>query len=367
MAEQGGLLDFLQTPEGQGLLAAGFSGLANARRGAPLNTVGAAGLSGLMGYSGAQDRQRQQAQAQSTQEMNALQMQRLRRELEAPPAPTVYKPGDVVYQNGEMQFQVPKEPELPIAVREFEYAKQNGFKGSYEDFKKITNSTTPFTSPIATDRGYMGFNTRTGEITPLMDRAGNPLLPPAQSPTLQGQIARQKEEAEAGVKTKEAAKTAVSRSDVMLGQLDQAETLLKKNPTGSMAGAAVDTLGRSVGISSESAKTAAQLKAVSGWLVSNVPRMEGPQSNYDVQNYQQMAGMVGDPTVPVAERMAALQEVRRLQEKYRDLNQSKIDGDAKSNVMPEMPKAAPNNKGRVIRNEETGERYRSNGMSWEKL
>lgn len=224
MAEQGGLLDFMNTPEGQGLLAAAFSGLANARRGAPLNTIGAAGLSGLMGYSGAQDRQRQQAQAQSTQEMNALQMQRLRRELEAPPAPTVYKPGDVVYQNGEMQFQVPKEPDLPTSVREFEYAKQNGFNGSFEDFKKITNSTTPFTSPIATDRGYMGFNTRTGEITPLMDRAGNPLLPAAQSPILQGQIAGARTSAtETAKKEAEAAfdaPVAIAKGEEALGLVD---------------------------------------------------------------------------------------------------------------------------------------------------
>lgn len=49
-----GLLDFVKTPAGQGLLAAAFGGLASARadRG-PLNTIGAAGLSGIAGYSAA--------------------------------------------------------------------------------------------------------------------------------------------------------------------------------------------------------------------------------------------------------------------------------------------------------------------------
>lgn len=49
-----GLLDFVKTPAGQGLLAAAFGGLASARsdRG-PLNTLGAAGLSGIAGYSAA--------------------------------------------------------------------------------------------------------------------------------------------------------------------------------------------------------------------------------------------------------------------------------------------------------------------------
>lgn len=56
-----GLLDFLNTPEGQGLLSATFGGLAGARRGAPLNSIGQAGLAGLSGYAGAQDKIRTNA------------------------------------------------------------------------------------------------------------------------------------------------------------------------------------------------------------------------------------------------------------------------------------------------------------------
>jgi hypothetical protein len=49
--------------------------------------------------------------------------------------------------------------------------------------------------------------------------------------------------------------------------------------------------------------------------------MEGPQSNFDVQVYTTMAGKVGDRTVPVRERLAALDELRKLQTKYKSLNQ----------------------------------------------
>lgn len=56
-----GLLDYIGTPEGQGLLAATFGGLAGARRGQPLNSIGRGGLTGLAGYANAQDRQIQQA------------------------------------------------------------------------------------------------------------------------------------------------------------------------------------------------------------------------------------------------------------------------------------------------------------------
>lgn len=51
-----GLLDFVKTPEGQGLLSAAFGGLLGARRGAPMNTLGAAGLAGINGYSDALQR-----------------------------------------------------------------------------------------------------------------------------------------------------------------------------------------------------------------------------------------------------------------------------------------------------------------------
>ena len=70
-----GLLDFIKTPEGQGLLAAGFGGLANARRGAPLNTLGGAGLAGLQGYAGAQDRQLKMAEEAQMKQLREQQIQ----------------------------------------------------------------------------------------------------------------------------------------------------------------------------------------------------------------------------------------------------------------------------------------------------
>lgn len=195
-----GLLDFLQTPEGQGLLSAAFGGLAGARRGEPINSLGRAGLAGLSGYAGAQERQLQQQQFGMNKELRDLQMQQLRRQAEQEDlrrrvvptlfqpqvtepqvsmnnmglpqidrpatttgipqfnvqralaagldpkdiqayaslqdigAPKVYKPGDVVYQNGKPVFSVPKEPDVPSKVREYEYAKANGYKGTFDQF-----------------------------------------------------------------------------------------------------------------------------------------------------------------------------------------------------------------------------------------
>lgn len=53
----GGLLDWIGTPAGQGLLTAVAAGMAGARRGAPVNTIGAGLLGGLQGYANAQDQQ----------------------------------------------------------------------------------------------------------------------------------------------------------------------------------------------------------------------------------------------------------------------------------------------------------------------
>lgn len=69
-----GLLDFAKSPEGQGLLAAAFGGLAGARRGAPVNTLGAAGLAGIAGYSNA-------LQRQSTDQYRGMQAQQIQANL----------------------------------------------------------------------------------------------------------------------------------------------------------------------------------------------------------------------------------------------------------------------------------------------
>lgn len=73
--EQGGLLAFLNTPEGQGLLAGAFGGLAGARRGQPLNSIGRAGMAGLQGYTNAQDQEQKLAQDAQRNKMFDLQMQ----------------------------------------------------------------------------------------------------------------------------------------------------------------------------------------------------------------------------------------------------------------------------------------------------
>lgn len=69
-----GLLDFISTPEGQGLLSAGFGALAGAQRGQPLNTLGRAGLMGVAAYNHARDRDTEQAQLGKRNQILDLQI-----------------------------------------------------------------------------------------------------------------------------------------------------------------------------------------------------------------------------------------------------------------------------------------------------
>jgi hypothetical protein len=77
-----GLLDFIKTPEGQGLLSGVFGYAANARRGTPINNLGRGGIAGLLGYSNAMERQDQQAENQWMQKYRQMQMDKAQYDME---------------------------------------------------------------------------------------------------------------------------------------------------------------------------------------------------------------------------------------------------------------------------------------------
>jgi hypothetical protein len=76
------------------------------------------------------------------------------------------------------------------------------------------------------------------------------------------------------------------------------------------------------GISTQASKSDAQLKAIAGQLVSKMPRMEGPQSDRDVEMYRQAAGDIANANVPAPTRKAAIETIRKLNEKYSTPNQN---------------------------------------------
>lgn len=100
-----------------------------------------------------------------------------------------------------------------------------------------------------------------------------------------------------------------------LSLLGQADSLIDK-ATGSGIGSGVDWIGNQFGMSTESSQAAAQLKALEGALVAKMPKMSGPQSDKDVAMYRQMAGDIGNPSVPAPQKRAAIEMVRQIQQRY---------------------------------------------------
>lgn len=124
-----------------------------------------------------------------------------------------------------------------------------------------------------------------------------------------------------------------------IGILKEAESLLGNAP-GGLIESGITAGKRALNKSDVSTQADEQLKLLSGWLVANVPRMEGPQSNFDVQNYKTMAADLGNTLKPVGDRLAALQGLRALQEKY--TGQSNIpEMDAIGAASGNMPGMAP--------------------------
>lgn len=403
-----GLLDFVATPEGQGLLSAAFGGLAGARRGAPLNSIGRAGLAGLAGYSGAQDRISQEAQITEANKYRNMQTTALQAQMDAAkakaaqeaakrdalpglfagqtvgggtttpemggipmfsqgstvqPTRTVgagkldvmaaaragYSPEEILKLGelsnvGRQKVARTAEVEGPNGTKRIvqmdEYGQEvgPGMNGYVAPVLVDTGDRKVFSKPnagqsfkinmspgeVATNaRGWADIKTkqdandinRTAARTQIVEGAdGNVYLvdkgtglsrPTA---TLGGTTIRAGKSAEDGMKRNRDAADG-------LELVKMARDLLP-GATGSGIGASTDAAGRFFGITSEGGKRAAQLEALGGQLVMKMPRMEGPQSNLDQLLYREMAGKIGDRTVPVAEREAALKTVEGLYQKY---------------------------------------------------
>ena len=63
-----------------------------------------------------------------------------------------------------------------------------------------------------------------------------------------------------------------------------------------------------------------------------MPKMSGPQSDKDVQMYREMAGELADDTKPIQTRLAALQTIEQLNNKYREINSR--SGQLQQNQIP---------------------------------
>lgn len=237
---------------------------------------------------------------------------------------------------------------------------------NYRDLERISNTFGRYTPSNYTPESWATF-VETGDPAALKLRgdyrfnqtpsgaivAGNTVTgqvsPTAVTPEAAISEAEQRKRAEAeAAATGQAVGTAqgailtrAMNADNINDILDIAEPLILE-ATGSGTGAARDKLLAFFGESTTGAKAIAQLLPLQAAIMLNQPRMEGPQSDRDVQLYREAAGQLGDPNVPRETKLAAVKTIRRLQDQYRQrVNPSESSGapprrirvDAQGNVI----------------------------------
>jgi hypothetical protein len=202
---------------------------------------------------------------------------------------------------------------------------------------------TPYFTPVQTAQGIYAFNARTGQME-LVRPGGAPVVGAAADPKLQRNLSSAKATGRV-----EGESTATRRFNMegIGGIIQTADDILSgktrgeggvtspaDTPTQSGLGTAVDVVGGFFGASPQGSVQAQQLKALGGALTAKMPRMQGPQSDRDVILYRQMAAEIGDSTVPIARRKAALDTVKQLWAKYEHLNPEAFDGGSGSTTTP---------------------------------
>ena len=159
--------------------------------------------------------------------------------------------------------------------------------------------------------------------------ASNPLTPEAGTQQAAAK-ARAMTEAEATAKATGAMFAKAQNAKNIDSILDMADPLIDE-ATGSGSGATRDKLASWFGVSTSGSQAIAQLKPLQAAIMMNQPRMEGPQSDKDVQLYREAAGQIGDPTVPGPTKKAALKMIKGLQQKYREIGSDLSNPSGKEN------------------------------------
>lgn len=156
-------------------------------------------------------------------------------------------------------------------------------------------------------------------------------------------IAEQKQVGEAAGKKRAEIENRASGAPNQLMLIKQAREYLPNASSGlldvGMRGAA-----GLVGKSTPSGQADRQLQVLSAALTGAVPRFEGPQGVLDVQLYKQAAGDVANPNVPYQDRLAALDTMEQLQNKYTEAAGGVPDVAESSGVVQANPMKADPSK-----------------------
>lgn len=137
-------------------------------------------------------------------------------------------------------------------------------------------------------------------------------------------------------KTPEARQRVQDANDVL--DLLQMATPLVDKATSSYIGQGADFTAQLFGKATPGSQAAAQLRVIEGMLISKMPKMSGPQSDKDVLLYRQMAGQIGDPSVPAAQKKAAMVAIANINRRY--AGQQTAPTGAQPDTIPSQPMPA---------------------------
>jgi hypothetical protein len=248
------------------------------------------------------------------------------------------------YMQAQMEALQGRGQSQPSSVQEYEYAKQNGFKGTFEEWNTKAGQTSrpssvqewEFYNALPQEQKQLYLEMKRNPNFTVKDVGGAVTgigtLPGGGVQTTQLSTPQQEVAFAASKKGAESQAGAIgaglggnvadintkaSDAKSMQAAMDMADGLIDKS-TGSYGGSIYDALAGGVGVSTEGAKAGASLQVAQASLLSFVPKMSGPQSDADRETYIAAVGRIADTKVPRDTRKAALQTVREMQQKYID-------------------------------------------------
>ena len=176
---------------------------------------------------------------------------------------------------------------------------------------------------------------------------------------------------ELAIKFYEKQDTNVTNAKENFDLLKSASTLLSSEAPSSGRLSNIITGTREIfGGGGEASKADAQLNLLSGALTMKQPRFEGPQGVLDVILYQKLAGDLGNANIPIASRLATINQMIDLQKKYYpegnwDSISTKTQGDAKTEAARSAGKVSVGAPQYAV-NPTTGQRIVSTdgGINW---
>lgn len=227
-------------------------------------------------------------------------------------------------------------PDLTPEEKRYKAAVKDGsFKGGFNDFLNQLTEKDKFM--IAKDRAeladkgiFIGGGAPSGGmpmvggqgggqgVTQVKQVTGDAKFMPATLPVYEPDpnLTNAQNREEAGKFSSELRKNVKNAKNTFDLLKDASGILNTGSPSSGMLESMATGTKRFFGQGGETSASDQRLNMIAGALTMTQPRFEGPQGVLDVKLYEKQAGDLGNPNLPIADRLAAVQQMINLQKKY---------------------------------------------------